>query len=247
MGNVRSSCHIWQVQIFTHLYKSLLYILWHRLLPEVSGTQALSLWLGWDALTFSVPEPCRGRWASASTQTPTPLLPRSGMEVQTGNSRNKSCGSRWTQGDHLPSRVTGKIDFKINSIYCQLLPLWPVLPHGTGAWAPCRHGGAPREAGGSGVSTSRSRMHVCLCILKPPATVLGNLSRIIMFIQPPFSYNSPLSESQLCFLAWIAFLYYLPQLTLLTFIYPSTFSLFIGTGLFCNFNPNSFFFFSLKP
>lgn len=96
-------------------------------------------------------------------------------------------------------------------------------------------------ADGAGVSASGSCTCICLRIWKPPGTVLGSVSRIIMFIQPPLNYNPPLSESQLCFLAWIEFLYYSLQLSLFTFIYPSMFLLFIGTRLFCNFNPTFFF------
>lgn len=160
---------------------------------------------GWDALTSSGPEPYCGRLAVASTQTPTRLLHP--QRVEMGNSRNeKSWGLGWRQGDHSPIAVAGKIDFKINSIYCQLLALLSALPCGAAVQATCRSSGAPREAGGGGISTSRSRTRIHLCIVKPPSTVLGKLARIIMFIQPPFNYNSPLSESQLCSLAWIAFL-----------------------------------------
>lgn len=78
-------------------------------------------------------------------------------------------------------------------------------------------------------SNSKLRTRVCHHILKPPGTALGNLGRIILFIQPQFNYNSSLSESQLGPLTWITFLYYSPQLSLLTFTHPSVFLLFIGT------------------
>lgn len=150
-------------------------------------------------------QPRAVRWQVSCGQHPSShpaAPPRSGMEVKMGNSRNeKSWSLGWRQGDHLPITVAGKIDFKINSVYCLLLLLLPVLSCGVAVWATCRSGGAPWGSGSSGVSTSRSRTRVCLRNLKPPGTVLGNLSWIIMFIRPPFNYNSPLSESQLSSLA----------------------------------------------
>lgn len=146
-----------------------------------------------------------------------------GIVRKTGRSLATSC-CRWTKLRNelnlLPFAGAAGQSSSVGSV-----PQW---------WAPSR-------AGSSGVSTSRSRTGVCLHILKPPGAVLGNLSRIIVFIQPLFNYNSPLSESQLSSLAWVAVLYYSPQLTLLTF-YPSTFLPFMGTGLFFNFDLNSSFF-----
>lgn len=177
-------------------------MLWYKLLPEVAvwGEDTYPCPSGWgrDALTFSIPELYCSRLALASTQAPTQLLPAAAGKI--GNSRNeKSWGLGCRQGDHLPITVASKIDFKINSIYCLLL--LPVLPHGMAAWTTFHNGGAPRGSSGGAVSTSRSCTRVCLHILKPPGTVLGNLSMIISFIQPPFNYTSPLSESQLCSLA----------------------------------------------
>lgn len=157
------------------------------------------------------------------------------MGVEMGTSRNEKSWGLWArQGHHLPVKCCRwtKLQNELNllpfagqSSSVGSVPQW---------WALSR-------AGSSGVSTSRSRTGVCLHILKPSRTVLGNLFRIIVFIQPLFNYNSPLSESQLSSLARVAVLYYSPQLTLLTF-YPSTFLPFMGTGLFFNFNPNSSFF-----